>query len=350
MRVLMLGTDRKIFEEGSEVRHRMTEYASLTDELWILVLGQGTFAEEKIGNLRLLTRSRLSALFWASGEKFDLISAQDPFETGFIGWRIARRLGAKLQLQIHTDFLSPYFGHESLKNKIRVLLARFLLPRADGIRVVSNKIKNSLVSRFPLLAPRIIVLPIFVDTEKLRQAPTKTDLRKKYPQFSKIILLASRLTREKNIGLVVAAMREVARRFPRAGLIIVGAGPEERSLKLKVESSKLSRNVLFEPWTSDLASYYKTADLFLLVSFYEGYGRTLVEAAACDLPVISTDVGIAREILPPENIISPNDPKLLAEKIVLAVEGKLPPTNFLVFGTKEKYLLKYRESWGGCFK
>ena len=47
---------------------------------------------------------------------------------------------------------------------------------------------------------------------------------------------------------------------------------------------------------TDLPSYYKTADLFLAASLYEGYGMALVEAQAADCPIISTDVGVAREI------------------------------------------------------
>lgn len=56
-------------------------------------------------------------------------------------------------------------------------------------------------------------------------------------------------------------------------------------------------NTVLEPWTNDLASYYKGADVYLLTSNYEGYGRTAVEAAACGLPVVMTDVGLAGEFI-----------------------------------------------------
>ena len=52
-----------------------------------------------------------------------------------------------------------------------------------------------------------------------------------------------------------------------------------------------------EPWTDDPFSYYKTADLFLLTSNYEGYGMAVVEAMAAGCPVIMTDVGLAGEVL-----------------------------------------------------
>jgi glycosyltransferase involved in cell wall biosynthesis len=333
MKVLMISTDRKVFDQNSEVRQRMRDYANFVDKLWVAVVGGGT-TEIVEGKLKILGLSRWRALFWRPAAAFDLVTSQDPFENGFIAWRLARRLGAKLQFQIHTDFLSPYFWRESFKNKIRVLLARFLLPRAAGIRVVSRRISEKLKAR-------AVVLPIFVDLNQIKNAPIQTDLHRKYPQFEKIILMASRLTREKNIGLAIEAMAEVVKRYPRAGLLIVGSGPE----KTKYHSSQ---NIIFEDWTDDLVSYYKTADLFLLTSNYEGYGRTLVEAAAAGCQVISTDVGIAREILPPENIIPVNDAVVLAEKIILVLEGKLVSPQELAPRSQKSYLQAYKVAWEQC--
>ena len=65
--------------------------------------------------------------------------------------------------------------------------------------------------------------------------------------------------------------------------------------------------MVFEGWQENLISYYKTANLFLLSSNYEGYGMTLLEAAAAGCPIISTDVGIAGELLAPETLIKPGD-------------------------------------------
>jgi glycosyltransferase involved in cell wall biosynthesis len=59
----------------------------------------------------------------------------------------------------------------------------------------------------------------------------------------------------------------------------------------------LEESVVFESWQKDLASYYKTADVFVLTSYYEGFGLTLAEAVACGCPIVSTDVGIARDLL-----------------------------------------------------
>jgi len=304
MRILMISTDRKIFEPPSEVKSRMLNYASQVDELFIVILG--TNRRLKIeGKLKYIGMTRWRALFWkparpagGSAESFDLITSQDPFETGFIAWRLARQLRAKLELQIHADLGSPYFWRESWLNKIRFLLANFLLPKADQIRVVSQRIANYLQATSYKLQATPAVRPIVVDVEKIKNAPITIDLHKKYPQFSKIILMASRLTREKNIRLAIEAMREILKRQPKVGLVIVGSGPEESKLKLLASSFQLLENIIFESWASAsiLFSYYKTCDLFLVTSLYEGYGMTLVEAQAAGCRIVSTDVGVAREV------------------------------------------------------
>ncbi|TSC66959.1 MAG: glycosyltransferase, partial [Parcubacteria group bacterium Gr01-1014_73] len=122
------------------------------------------------------------------------------------------------------------------------------------------------------------------------------DLRKKYPQFDFIALAVGRLEPEKNSSLALEIWREVVKKNPLAGLVIIGSGSLEKSLKLKAKSLKLEDNVIFEQWKNDLVSYYKTADVFLNTSFYEGYGLAMAEARAASLPVISTDVGAVREL------------------------------------------------------
>ena len=109
--------------------------------------------------------------------------------------------------------------------------------------------------------------------------------------------MASRLEVEKNIDLAIKAFKEVVQKIPKAGLIIVGKGSEQGRLEALCLRLSLKQSVVFEPWADKqtLASYYKTADLFLNTSLFEGYGMTFVEAKAAGCKIVSTDVGIAPE-------------------------------------------------------
>ena len=182
-------------------------------------------------------------------------------------------------------------------NFARWWLAKFLLPRADNIRVVSTRIKNFLQVRLKITENKIEVRPIKIDEKKILGAPIlpENDLRKKYPQFDFIALMAGRLEPEKNVSLAIEVWREVVKKSSRAGLIIVGSGSLLNDLKLQATSYKLQANLIFEPWTENLSAYYKTANVLLNTSFYEGYGLAVAEARAAGLPVISTDVGAVRD-------------------------------------------------------
>ncbi|MBI3671782.1 glycosyltransferase family 4 protein, partial [Candidatus Azambacteria bacterium] len=163
---------------------------------------------------------------------------------------------------------------------------------------------------------------------------------KKYPQFEKIILMASRLTKEKNIPLAIEAMKEVVKKYPKAGLLIVGDGPEKE--KLKAKRSTLNANIIFEDWTDDLASYYKTSDIFLLTSDYEGYGRTIIEALVAGTPVVSTDVGYAREA---GVVLTEHNASSISEKIVDFFKDQKKRSFEYEYKSKDEYLDKFRSQF-----
>ncbi|MBA3284710.1 MAG: glycosyltransferase family 4 protein, partial [Nitrosopumilus sp.] len=78
------------------------------------------------------------------------------------------------------------------------------------------------------------------------------------------------------------------------------------------------KSVVIEAWQENLSGHYKTADIFLLTSLYEGYGMVLVEAAHHNLAIVTSDVGIVGDILIDgvSAMVSPvNNTKMFVEKI-----------------------------------
>ncbi len=336
MKLLSIGNDRNIFDEKSAVRLRQIGYGAFCEELHLIVFTKKTFQKkqelkisEKVFLHPTASVSRFFYVFdairigseivkkYRLERKDSLITCQDPFEAGFVGWMIAKNFNLKLHLQVHTDFLSPYFVKDSFLNTLRVLLAKFVLKKASGIRVVSEKIKSSIEKELTIQQSKIEVLPIYVDAEMIQNHIPQTDLHKKYPQFEKTVLMMSRLEQEKNIPLSLGVFAEVVKKFPKTGLIIVGSGSKLTSLVESVLKNNLKQNVVFESWSADPLSYLKTADLFLLTSDYEGYGLTLVEAALSNCPIISTDVGIASQLslLGKCSVFPVGDAKSLQEKV-----------------------------------
>ncbi|OGI16943.1 MAG: hypothetical protein A3J63_01710 [Candidatus Moranbacteria bacterium RIFCSPHIGHO2_02_FULL_40_12b] len=370
--VLSIGSERNLFVKDSEAQKRIQEYGQLFNELHIIV-----FADKALGfkNIEIAknifvypTNHAHKILYWhqvlsivagiVTRHTLSAVTAQDPFEAGLVGWLLKLRFHLPLQLQIHADIFSSHFKAESLKNGLKVLIAKFLLPKADGIRVVSERIKQSLVSNVKCRMSNVSVLPIFVDVKKIQSAKIKMNLHQKYPEYDFIILIASRLTKEKNIGMAIKAMKELSQRLnvkSKMLLLIVGEGPEQKNIQLLITNYQLRNNIILEPWTNDLISYYKTADLFLLTSNYEGYGRTVIEAMAAGLPVIMADVGIAGEVLINDldgQVVPIGDIQVLTEAILELIKNPAKREEFKLnslkllekWPTKQEYLEKYKNS------
>lgn len=298
MRILTISSDWNVFNEDSAVARRQRLQASTVDRFDVFVphgprqlvhiAGNGTmrgFGPGKlVGTLRMLYAAR-------TFPQPDIVSSQDPFFLGFLAWLIAREKSAKLHVQIHTDLFDPRFAEHSIANQIRVLLARFILRRADCVRVVSERIKRSLE---PLrLKVPISVLPVFVDTDVIDRAEA-ANRRAAYPHFEKLILVVSRLESEKNVSTAIRAMPEILKAHPRAGLVVVGDGSARAALEALAKSLQLEEHIVFAG-AQKPHGYFKTADVVLSTSDYEGYGMVTVEALYAGCPVVSFDTGVARE-------------------------------------------------------
>lgn len=316
MRVLSIGMDRKLFEENSAVLARSLDYASKMEELHIIVfsLRKHKLSFKKINNLYLYPTnsfSRISFLWGAYSlgkniltknnfvQNQSVITAQDPMS--IIAYFLAKKFKFPFQLQIHTDIFSTHFKKSFVtwfnfwySGLVQVPITSFLIPRSSGIRVVSEPIKNSILNKFPKLKVSPDVLPVYVDVKSIIDATPTINAEKEFPHFKFIIFMASRLTREKRIDVAIHALRRVISEFPHTGLVIAGSGPEKNNLIRKARQMGIERNIDFIGWKNDLISYFKTVDMYLLTSEYEGYGMTLVEAGASGCPIVTTRVGLAK--------------------------------------------------------
>lgn len=224
--------------------------------------------------------------------KPDVISVQDPFETGLLGVLMSAMIHVPLHVQVHTDLLAPAYARHSLINRVRLFIAGIVLGRAARIRVVSARIKEGLETQWGIKAP-ITVLPIFADLERFKNIPPDAELSVRFGQFKHRLLVVARLEPEKNVALAIHAFAQVAP--AEACLIIVGDGSDHGHLVTLAHMLRISDRVFFEN-EKDSLPYYCLADLVLVPSLYEGYGIVIVEALAAGKPVISTDVGVARSM------------------------------------------------------
>lgn len=310
MKVLFVSNDPTIFDAASSARARMHTYAALVDELHIISVADAHAQEGQEGNLflhpvhswkifrvRALTE-RAHAIILEYG--IDVVSAQDPFEHGLAALRAIQGTNAKLHVQVHTDFLSPWFVRSGnwrspsvrmpFLNRYRLSLADHVLPAASGIRVVSERVNASLMARYGSRIPEPSVIPVAVGGEvpELVRLP-------EHP-FTFALIAVGRLEPEKRIEDILAALKLVKAHYSMVGLFIVGEGRERRKLEHMVRSFGLEGKVVFLGNRPDAWGLMRSAQAFIQASAYEGYGRTLIEAALAKVPIITTDVGIVGEV------------------------------------------------------
>ncbi len=260
MKVLMISGDKNILKEGSEAHARLELQKSKVDRLDVFVWPQ-------IHTARKICQA-------AKMNQYDVITAQDPFWRGLLAWRIARRTGAKLNLQIHTDLSAQPFWRRSL--------AGFLLRRADSVRVVSEKIEKQAQEAG---AKQIHIVPIYVDIDRFFGLVPE-------PHAQKTNLWFGRFEPEKDPLGALTVLEEMRRAAIDAGLIMLGRGSLEKHARAKAKN--FSSPIEFPGWQDPLP-YLQIADVVLCTSKHESWGASIVEALAAGCPVVAPDVGIARE-------------------------------------------------------
>ena len=259
MKVLMISGDRHLLEPRTEAYRRLELQRAQVEQLDVFVWPHVHSARE------IFKAARIGL--------YDVITSQDPFWRGFIAWRIARKTGAKFNLQIHTDLsVQPFW---------RRLLACFLLRRADSVRVVSERIRKQ-VQAVGVKIP-IHILPIFVNISRFIGTMPKS-------HSQKTILWIGRFEPEKDPHYATQVLKEVREQGVDAKLIILGAG----SLEPKLREQSKDLPIEFPGW-QDPASYLQIADVVLCTSKHESWGASIIEALAAGVPVVAPDIGIARE-------------------------------------------------------
>jgi glycosyltransferase involved in cell wall biosynthesis len=162
-----------------------------------------------------------------------------------------------------------------------------------------------------------------VDAERFR--PDGPTLREAlHLKGRRVVIAVARLVPIKNVRLLIDAMAILRARLSAIHLLIVGDGPAGRALRSRAIELDLADSVTFAGSVphSQTPAFYRAADVFALSSDFDNSPNAVLEAMACGLPVVATDVGGVREfVAEPAGgaIVPPGDAQALAQ----ALEGYL---------------------------
>lgn len=199
------------------------------------------------------------------------------------------------------------------------------------------------------LTNEAIVVPNCMNMDAFTDLPRDMQFRKKYAisKDKKVLLFLGRISWKKGLDILIKAYADIARK--RDDVLLVIAGPDgekyEKFVKDWVAKEGIENKVLFTGLVTggDKIDLYCDSDIFILPSYSENFGMSIVEAMACGLPVIVSDqVGISKEIQDAgSGIIIRNNTEELARSVHYLLDNKNICTDM---GKKGKSLVKERFS------
>ena len=246
-----------------------------------------------------------------------------PYLTSLTAAKLSKLCSKPFILTQHNTFIDYNSVFDQIERLNDLTVGKQNLNDADKIIAISNATKDY-VLRLGAKPSKVKVIYNGVDLERFRPiAEKREEMRKKLgiPQNAIVVLTVRRLVYKNGVDTLIDTANIVVKKNPRIVFLVVGKGPDIESVKLQVAQLGIEPNFRLTGFVSDedLPSYYNVADLFVLPSKSgEGLPLVALEAMACGLPVVATDVGGIREILMKDygKLVKPNQPELLAKTVL----------------------------------
>ena len=174
-------------------------------------------------------------------------------------------------------------------------ITRFGIEQSDAVTAVSQYLRQRTIDEFQVQRP-IHVIPNFVDCDVYDRASDK-GLRKRFAKAEEGILIhISNFRPLKRVEDVIETFSIVRKERP-ARLLMVGDGPERPKAEWLAKKHGIADDVNFMGKQNDMAQLLSVSDVLLLPSELESFGLVALEAMACEVPVVATNVGGLPEVV-----------------------------------------------------
>jgi L-malate glycosyltransferase len=173
----------------------------------------------------------------------------------------------------------------------------FSIERSHGVTAVSHSLKADTIAGLGIKHD-IRVIPNFLDCGEYRRRPDPTLRARLCPvdRYDAVVLHVSNFRPVKRVDVALEVFRLI-RRHVRARFVLVGDGPVRTDIERRVAEYGLTGDVDFAGEQQDIIAWLSAADLLLLPSDQESFGLAALEAMACEVPVVASNVGGLPEII-----------------------------------------------------
>jgi glycosyltransferase involved in cell wall biosynthesis len=175
----------------------------------------------------------------------------------------------------------------------RRMVARYVLRQADMITCDCEAVKNNVIRLAGYSADRIIIAPWGVDLRQFRPMNQLNSIRSQLGwEHAKILIVTRQLKSFYGIEYLISAMPLILAAEPQVRLLVCGDGPLEAELRKMVDRLQLESVVHFAGFVPNqlLPDYLNAADIYVSPSLEDGSSLCLMEAMACGLPSVVTNI------------------------------------------------------------
>ncbi len=174
-------------------------------------------------------------------------------------------------------------------------LVKFSIEASDGVTAVSRSLKEQTLTNYNI-DKEIQVIPNFVDTDLYK--PSKDGGLREHvaPNGEKVLVHTSNFRVVKRVPDTIRILERVLKEIP-AKLLLVGDGPDRSECERLCRQLSLCDDVKFLGKQDGLVEILNASDIFLIPSQSESFGLAALEAMACGLPVISSNIGGLPELV-----------------------------------------------------
>lgn len=179
-------------------------------------------------------------------------------------------------------------------NKAFAPVVAFSINKSDGVTAVSESLKQQTLDYFPIERD-IRVIHNFVDFNRFKKIDKDHFKKAIAPEGERILIHISNFRKVKRIDDAIRVFERVYQEVP-SKLLLIGDGPERRNMEELCRKIGLCHEVRFLGKQDAVEELLSIGDLFLMPSESESFGLAALEAMACEVPVISSNIGGLPEV------------------------------------------------------
>ena len=229
----------------------------------------------------------------ASGAQLDLLHVHYA-----IPHSVSAMLARQMVVPRRLPFITTLHGTDITlvgRDRSYLPITKFSIEQSDGITSVSQYLKQATVETFGITQP-IEVITNFVNCDEYCRVSDPARRAEWAPDGEPILMHLSNFRPVKRITDVVEIFALVRKKMP-AKLVVVGDGPDRGAAEWRAVKRGVVKDVLFLGKQDRISELLGQADLFLMPSELESFGLAALEAMACEVPVIATNVGGVPEVV-----------------------------------------------------